>query len=167
MSYSKKIARIPLTPDGQFVVSEEKALNYILAVLFFALFCYGVGDAMYKKLKQIDYQSYVFALAIAPAIYCVRRARKKRIYIRINKTGIYQDERLITPWSDLLHAYISQKEKTKMINLMDNFLLVVEYKKDGKGIRRQLPLTNTQNRSEEEVLEAVNFFWKRYTAGSI
>lgn len=47
--------------------------------------------------------------------------------------------------------------------LQDNFVLVVEYLKDkmsDKGVRRQIPLTNTQNKSEEEVLEAVKFFWK-------
>jgi hypothetical protein len=36
--------------------------------------------------------------------------------------------------------------------------------KDGyeQGFRRTIPLTNTQNKSEEEVLEAVKFFWNEY-----
>ncbi|HQX74372.1 MAG TPA: hypothetical protein PK298_15800, partial [Chitinophagaceae bacterium] len=56
------------------------------------------------------------------------------------------------------------KEKTGIFNIVDNFILVVEYTRDGspEGFRRKIPLTNTQNKSEEEVLEAVKFFWSVY-----
>jgi hypothetical protein len=157
------MGKIPLTKDSEFVVGEEKVLNYILAALFFALFLYGVIDAL-RHFKNIDYQSYVFALALAPAIYCFRRAHNKRIYIRVNKTGIYQDEQLITDWSNLLKVFVTQKEKKGIYDISDNFILVVEYRKDGlpQGFRSKLPLTNTQNKSDEEVLEAVKFFWKEY-----
>jgi hypothetical protein len=52
--------------------------------------------------------------------------------------------------------------------LRDNFVLVVEYKKNGtkQGFRKKLPLTNTQDKSEEEVLEAVKFFWGEYKKGA-
>jgi hypothetical protein len=167
MIVNRPMAKRSLTIKDEFVVGEAKVLNYVLACLFLALFLYGLTDAVQRNFKNIDYQSYVFVLALLPAVYCLRRAQRKRIYIRINKTGIYQDEQLVTPWSGFIKAHITQKEKTKLINLMDNFLLQVEYKKDGRGFRRQIPLTNTQNRSEEEVLQAVEFFWKQYqkTAG--
>jgi hypothetical protein len=86
------------------------------------------------------------------------------VYIRVNKTGIYQDEKLITGWPNLIKTFVAQKENKKFYNIQDNFLLVVEYRKDGhsEGFRRKIPLTNTQNKSEEEVLEAVQFFWKEY-----
>ena len=58
-----------LTNDSQFVVGEEKWLNYILAFLFLALFLYGLIDAVSRQFTNIDYQSYVFALALLPAIY--------------------------------------------------------------------------------------------------
>jgi len=158
------MAKPPLTKDSQFTVGEEKVLNYVMALLFFALFLYGLMDAINRNFKKIDYQSYVFALAIAPVIYFMHRAYSKRVYIRVNKNGIYQDEKLVTGWPGLLKAYIAQKEKTGFFNIRDNFMLVVEYRKDGdkEGFRRKLPLTNTQNKSEEEVLEAVQFFWKEY-----
>lgn len=158
------MAKNPLTKGSQFVVGEEKWLNYILAFLFLALFLYGLIDAIGRNFTNIDYQSYVFALALAPAIYCFRRAHSKRVYIRVNKTGIYLDEQLVTAWSGLLKVYITQKEKKSFFSIQDNFLLVVEYKKDTvkEAFRRKIPLTNTQNKSEEEVLEAVNFFWKEY-----
>lgn len=156
--------KIPLSKDSEFLVGEEKVLNYILGSLCFALFGYGVFDAARRHFTNIDYQSFVFALALAPALLFFRKARSKRVFIRVNKTGIYQDEQFVTGWPGLLKAYIAQKEKKSFFNIQDNFLLVVEYRKDGskEGIRRKIPLTNTQNKSEEEVLEAVNFFWKEY-----
>lgn len=156
------MAKKQLTRDSEFTVGEEKILNYILGLLFLGLFAYGVIDAVKRNFKNIDYQSYVFALAIAPAVYCFARAHSKRVYIRINKKGIYQDGKLVTDWLNFLRAYLDQKEKTGFFNIKDNFLLVVEYKKDNKGFRHRIPLTNTQNKSEEDVLAAVNFFYKVY-----
>lgn len=151
-----------LTKESEFIVGEEKVLNYVLAFLFLGLFLYGLIDAIARNFKNIDYQSYVLCLALIPFVYCLRRAKSRRVYIRVNKTGIYQDEKMVTPWSGFINAHLTQKEKTKIINLQDNFLLVVEYKKEGKGVRRPIALTNTQNKSEEDVLQAVRFFWKEY-----
>lgn len=158
------MAKTTFTRDSQFVVGEEKILNYVLAALCFAIFIYGVGDAVNRHFKNIDYQSFVFALALAPAILFFRKAISNRIYIRINKTGIYHNENLVTGWSGLLKAYLAQKEKKGIFSIQDNFLLVVEYKKDDtrQAFRKKIPLTNTQNKSEEDVLAAVNFFWKIY-----
>ena len=158
------MAKIPLTKDSEFVVGEEKVLNYIMTAFFIALFLYGLIDALRRHFINIDYQSFIFGLALVPAIYCFRRAHSNRVYIRVNRTGIYKDEQLVTGWSNLLNAFITQKEKTGIFNIVDNFILVVEYIKDGspEGFRRKIPLTNTQNKSEEEVLEAVQFFWSVY-----
>lgn len=152
----------PLTENSQFIVGEEKILNYVLGALCLALFAYGLIDAISRNFRNIDYQSYVFALAIIPAIYCFRRAHSKRAYIRVNKNGLYQDGKLVTNWPNLINAYIDQKDRNTFFSIKDNFLLVVEFKKDTKGIRHKIPLTNTQNKSEEEVLQAILFFWKLY-----
>ena len=71
------MGKIPLNKDSEFMVGEEKVLNYILAALFFALFLYGLFDAARRHFRAIDYQSFIFALALAPAIYCFRRAHSK------------------------------------------------------------------------------------------
>lgn len=154
------MGKIPLSNNSEFVVGEDKVLDYILASLFFGLFLYGLIDAIRQHFTKLNYLNYLFIIALLPAILFFRKAKNRRIYIRINKTGIYQDEKLVTGWSNLLKAYITQK--ATVISIQDNFMLVVEYLKDGveKGFRRKIPLTNTQNKSEEEVLEAVKFFWK-------
>lgn len=152
----------PLSKDSEFVVGEEKILNYILATLCFALFLYGVIDAIIRHFRNIDYQSFVFALALAPAYFFFKKARSNRVYIRVNKKGIFSEGQLVTGWSGLLKASITQEEKKNFFSIQDNFILLVEYRKDGQGFRKKIPLTNTQNKSEEEVLEAVNFFWNEY-----
>jgi hypothetical protein len=158
------MAKTPLTKETEFVVGQEKVLNYVLGCIFLALFLYGLVDPIRHHFKYIDYQSIVFVLALAAAIYCFKGAQSKRVFIRINKKGIYQDEKLVTDWSGLIKVYISQKEKTGLVNLLDNFILVVEFRKDHAkaGVRRKIPLTNFQNKSEEEVLEAAQFFWSLY-----
>jgi hypothetical protein len=160
------MAKNALTNDSEFVVKEEKVLNYILAFLFFGLFLYGLIDAVMKGFAKLGYLSYVFMFALVPAIISYKKARSKTVYIRINKTGIYQYEKLITGWANFLKTYITQKEKA--MSIQDNFLLVLEYRKDGldKGFRKKIALTNTQNKSEEEVLAAIQFFWKEYKKDS-
>ena len=158
---TNRLAKTALNKNSEFLVKEEKVLNYVLAALLLALFGYGVIDAIGRKLSDIDYQSYIFFLAIFPAIYCFRRAHSQRVYIRINKKGIYQDERLVTDWAGFLKAYITQKKKS-LYTIQDHFVMVVEYRKPGttQGLRRVIPVKNTQNRSQEDVLPAVHFFWK-------
>jgi len=156
------MGKIPLNKDSEFIVGEDKVLDYIVATLFFGLFLYGLIDAILKHFVKMNYLNFLFALALAPAIILFAKAKSKRIYIRINKTGIYHDEQFVTSWSNLLHIYLDQKEV--VLTIQDNFILVVEYLKDGfeQGFRRKIPLTNTQNKSEEDVLAAVKFFWNQY-----
>lgn len=147
-----------LTNDTEFLVGEEKILNYVLAFLFFGLFAYGVADALKKGFSAITYVNYLFVLAVIPAAMAFAKARSKRVYLRINKTGIYQNEQLLTTWQTFLKAYITQKEV--VMSIRDNFQLVVEYYKDDpkKGFRRKIALTNTQNKSEEDIMKAIKFF---------
>ena len=150
-----------LTPDGQFIVGEYKLMHYFMALFFLALFGVGLYDAIARNFKNIDYQSYVFALAIIPAVLILVKVRKGTIYIRINSKGIYENERLVTQWSGLLNATLTQEEKKGIYDLGDKFILLLQYSKPGetKPLIRKIRLTNTQNKSEEEVLAAVKWFW--------
>ncbi len=154
-----------LTPSRQFIVGEYRLMLLFMSLFFLALFGYGLYDAMARNFRNIDYQSYVLALAIIPFIFTIRRLRSNRVYIRINETGIYQDERLVTRWQNLLSATLTQEEKKKIFEPGDKFILVLDYHKPGelKPLRRKIPLTNTQNKSEEEVLAAVKWFWKEWS----
>ena len=161
------MGEIPLNKNNEFIVGEDKVLDYVMASVFLALFLYGTIDAILNHFTKFTYLNFIFGIALAPALIFFAKARNKRIYIRINKTGIYQDEELVTVWSNFLKAYLDQKEI--VLSIQDNFILVVEYLKDGfdQGFRRKIPLTNTQNRSEEDVLAAVKFFWEEYQNGAV
>jgi hypothetical protein len=159
------MGKTPLSKDTEFVVGEEKVLVYILAFLFFGLFLYGLIDAILHQFTKLTYLNFIFTVALVPAIIFFRKGKSNRAYIRINKTGIYQDQQLVTAWSNFLNAYITQKEK--LLSIQDNFVLVIEYFKNDpeQGFRRKIPLTNTQNKSEEHVLEAIIFYWNEYRNG--
>jgi len=134
-------------------------LNYFIAALFFVIFIFGLVDGISTNSTALTVGS--FAVLIIAILYFIK-ARSKRIHIRINKKGLYHDEKLVTDWAHFLNATISQKER--VWSIQDNFILVVEYLKDHskKGFRRSIPLTNTQNQSEEDVLAAVKFFWNQF-----
>ncbi len=153
-----------LDANGQFVVGEYKLMHYFMALFFLALFGYGLYDAIARNFRDIDYQSYVFALAIIPAVMILIKVRKGTIYIRINSKGIYENERLVTQWSGLLNVTLTQEEKKGIYDLGDKFILLLQYSKPGetKPLIRKIRLTNTQNKSEEEVLAAVKWFWGKY-----
>lgn len=157
------MAKTQLTKESQFIVGENKGLDYVLAFLCLLLFIYGLADAIRLEFKNINASTFVFLIALFAAIVFFKKGKSKRVYIRINAKGIYQDEKLVTSWSNFLNAYINQAEK--LITVQDNFQLVVEFRKEGtdQGIRRKIPLTNTQNKSEEEVLEAIKFYWTNFT----
>ena len=154
----------PLQPNSEFTVGENKLMGYVISLLFLALFAYGVYDAARRHFRNVDYQSYLFALAIIPAIISFRRARSNRVYIRINRKGIFHHGKLVTGWADFLNARIDQEHK-RLIDIRDNFVLVVEFRKPGnprQGLRKKIPLTNSQDKSEEEVLAAVRYFWRNH-----
>lgn len=153
----------PLTRESQFVVGDEKILLIIIGILFVLFFGYGVYDAAQRGFRQIDPQSFIFAAAIFPAIICFRKARANSVHIRINRKGIYEAERLVTTWDNFIKAALIQKKKgRKIYDVRDNFQMLVQYRKEGslQILERRIDLTNTQNKSEEEVMEAVRFFWE-------
>lgn len=153
----------PLTKDSQFIVGEEKILNFILAGLFLLLFLYGLVDAISKNFKNLDYSSMVFVIGLSLSFLFFTKGRSKRIFIRVNKKGIFQDEKLVTGWADFIKASITQDQK--VFSVKDNFVLLVEFKKEKTGFRRKIPLGNTQNKSEEEVLDAVKYFSNAHSQG--
>jgi hypothetical protein len=144
----------PLTREGQFIVREERVLNYVVALIFLAVFVLACFD--WNSLK------YAVAIPLLLSGFYFFKALSKRVYIRINLRGIYQDERLVTGWDNFIKAHLTQKQV--LFSIQDNFILVVDYRKEGKPgqLRRTIPLTNTQNQSEEDVLAAVKFFLHEY-----
>lgn len=159
------MAKKALTKDCEFEVGEEKILNYILAFLFLILFVIGLVPSLKNSFSIERILDYLLLMALFPSYLFFTKARSSRVYIRVNKTGIYQDEELVTGWNQFLNAYI--KEKPVTLSWRDNFLLVIEFTREDptKGFRRFIKLTNTQNKSEEDIIAAIKFFWQLYQSG--
>lgn len=148
-----------LQPDTEFIVKEEVVLVYILTGLFVLIFIYGILDLTVFHGVKDNTSAFSFLFAIIPAIYFFRKGYQNPIALRISRVGIYEGNQLVTDWDNLIRVYVTQKEWTWR-SLQDNFLLVVEFygEQVGEGRRRKIPLTNTQNKSEEEVMYAIRFF---------
>lgn len=149
-----------LHPDSEFVVKEEIVLVYILTGLFILIFIYGILDLTVITGLKDNASAFSFLLAIVPALYFFRKGYRNPVSMRINRKGIYEGNRLITGWESLVKATITQKTDGKWRSLQDNFQLVVDFSVGGgvKPIRHIIPLTNTQNKSEEEVMSAIRYF---------
>jgi hypothetical protein len=166
-SYFDSMAKKELTKESEFVVGEEKILNYILGFLFLIIFILGLVPSVKNNISADRALDYLLMMALVPSIMFFTKARSRRVYIRVNKTGIYQDEMLVTGWDNFLNAYV--KEKPVTLRWRDNFMLVIEFTKEepGKGFRRFIKLTNTQNKSEEDIIAAILFFWKLHQSAAI
>ncbi len=151
----------PKHEGQQFTVREEKVLNYVMAVLYFAVAGVGIGMMIYNKALGGEAALLAFML---PSFLHLKKATSPQVYIRINKTGIYHMENLVTDWQHLLNAFISEGVRKRIYDTTDKFQLVVEFTKEDptKGFRKKIPLHNTQNQSEEDILTAVKYFWHLY-----
>ena len=117
-------------------------------------------DAIYNQFK--NWQSFIFVtvLSLGGSILFFTKAQSRKVYLRINKNGIYVDEQFLTDWTNFLNAYVHQPP-ARLIRIRDNFELVIEHTKPGsdKGFRKRIKLTNTQNKSEEDIIAAIKYFW--------
>lgn len=157
-SASNKNIEISLEEDGSFVVKESTTLSAIVAAFFYFLFLYGlVNTDLISDMQSPVYQKMLL-FALVPAILFSRKASSKRIYIRVNQEGIYINQFFLTSWANFIAAEYTQEEKIGSIE--DNFVLIINYYREGLGhYIKKVPLTNTQDKSEEEVIAAIRHFY--------
>jgi hypothetical protein len=141
--------------NSDFVVKENGGVFLVLGLLFLAMFIYSV---IYYVEPQVKFHFEITYLTLVPAIYFIQKAfTKKTVIIRINKKGIFYYNKLITSWTNFVKAHVTQEEKVLAIS--DNFVLLLEFRNaQGKIITEKIPLTNTQDKSEEEIIAAIRFF---------
>ena len=107
---------------------------------------------------QMNTYYYSLILVLVPALLFIFRGFLHKTVITINASGIYQYGMLITAWKDLVNARITEEDIADSIS--DNFVLLIDYYSPERGgyFERKIPLTSTQTKSEEEIMEAINFF---------
>ena len=164
MQAGSQINKPKLEKDGSFAVKESAFINSIIAAVAFAVFFY----ALYLVIKAPEGQDLFLdgfmLVAIIPAVMFTMKARSGTVYIRVDENGIFVNRQLLTSWQTFRNASFGQKEK--VMSIQDNFVLRVTYHVTGKGnFVREVPLTNTQNKSEEEVIAAIKYFYHKYQQG--
>ena len=145
-----------LKADSDFIVKESRATNYVVGivmvlVLFISLF---IGDFGWG-----NYLDGLWLLLI-PGAFFLARAKRNPTIIKINKSGFYYAGKKITDWEHFHSAVLSQDEKVGSIQ--DLFILVLEYYSlDNQTMyKTTIPLTNTQDKAEEEIVSAIDFYYK-------
>ena len=103
------------------------------------------------------------AITIIPAVIFFKKAFINDSVIKIDKTGFYYKNKFITDWKHFKGATLKQKEVPGSIK--DNFIVLLEYyKQDLSGyFIKEISLTNTQNKSEEEIMDAIKYFSEKFT----
>lgn len=140
--------------EEEFLVKESKGLR-----IFFGILLLLFGAYMFNESIIVAVIAGTLSLA---AFYM---ASRNVVIMRISKDGFYYHNRLVTSWSKFVSAKFVDEAPTltsSSLGLSDRFAVVIRYyKEDGKCYERKIPLTNTQNKSEEEVMAAIRFYSKQ------
>ncbi|MBK8710402.1 MAG: hypothetical protein IPL97_00735 [Niastella sp.] len=143
-----------------FIVSESRWINLFVGIFLSIL---SLITVYYNNFNfNVGIEIYILYLFILPGAYFIYKAIVKKQIIVINKYGFFYHGKLLTNWQNFITARYDQEEKTWTIQ--DNFVLFIEYFKPGfpKSFISKIPLTNTQDKSEEEIIAAIRFFVTNY-----
>ncbi len=148
-----------MNKEGNFVVRESVGLNFIYAAFFLAVFISLIVNFSNSYTSEDKWLSiFVGLIVLVAAIFFTMKGLKRKECIRINSEGFFYYNSYITGWENLESVELSQEEK--VVTLQDNFVLIFKYSKERNGdlYTRKIALTNTQNKSEEEILAAIKFY---------
>lgn len=158
-----KQLQLSFEKDGSFAVKEFKGLNIVGAFVFYAMFLYGLCNTKLSIQEQEPIYDKMLLLALVPALVFTKKVFSKHIYIRINTNGIYINNFFLTDWKNFRSAEYTQAKVVG--SFQDNFVLVVNYFKPEDGYyMKEIALTNTQDKAEEEIIAAIDHFYNCYQA---
>lgn len=145
-----------LHAEGDFVVRESKAINLIAGGIMLTVFFVSMAFGDY------GWSNYLFALCIflIPGAIAIAKGRRNGIIITINKTGFYYAGKQVTDWNLFYDAVVQDKRAPGSYN--DNFVLDIRFYSADHSLlyTKSIPLTNNQDKAEEEIIEAINFYYK-------
>jgi hypothetical protein len=167
--YFQKISNKKLEPNGSFYVKDSKGCNITMGALFLVAFLGIVYVDNFNTGELSIYQMLYFS--IIPAVYLIRRAIVNKTIITINKNGFYYFEKLITNWHNFIDAVIIQDEENRGIpyDVTDRFMLLIRYGKIGHSgfYGRKILMTAVMDKSEEEIMAAIKFYYEHRTPDMI
>lgn len=167
--YFQKIATKDFDPDGSFYVKDSKGCNMIMGVSFLTAFVLTVYIDRFNTNSLSIYQ--LLYLAVLPGVYLIRRSIINKIIITINKHGFYYLEDLVTDWNNFIDAFVTQDEENRKVpyDVTDRFMLVIRHGKVGSSgyFIRKILMTAVMDKSEEEIMAAIKFYYNHRDLGII
>jgi hypothetical protein len=136
------------------IVKESAVVLTITAIVFICML-----GCIFEYNTNLGVWGYVIvALLVPTAFYFIRKKIQKAVMI-INKTGIIYYGKLITDWKHFKSAKIDQLP-LGLGDPRDKVVLVVYFFNpvQNKLFEQKLRLNNTFNKSEEQILAAIEAF---------
>lgn len=150
---------------ADFVIKESVGVNIFAAAVFYVLFFYTLFSTTVSQPGEVTLVDKMLFLTLIPALLYTAKAFKSQPYLTVNKNGIFIGRLHLTIWSNFISAEVVERQVPGRIT--DNFILIIEYYRDGLGhYVKELPMTNTQNKSEEEILEAIQQHYNQFREGA-
>jgi hypothetical protein len=167
--YFQKISISNFNPDGNFYVKDSKGCNMTMGSLFLVAFILTVYIDRFNANDLSIYQ--LLYLSIIPGLYLIKRGFTNKIILTINKNGFYYFEKQVTDWNNFIDAFVTQDEENRSIpyDVTDRFMLVIRYGKIGHTgyFARKILMTATMDKSEEEIMAAIKFYYEHRDPGTI
>jgi hypothetical protein len=151
---------VTLNKDGDFIVKESATYNILIGAVFLLLSILAVINFINEAnpAAKIKFFFGILSITLPPAILFVVKGLMGKTVITINKSGIYCFGVLKTNWSNFIEACVTQDEIPGSIE--DNFVLMLHFYKDGEEgpFEAKIPLRNTLDKSEEQIIAAIKYF---------
>lgn len=145
-----------LTEHSSFVVKESVVLNLVIGVVSLVMFL----SAFFEPVTDEGFQFKVTYLMLVPAVLFFIKGLSNRTCMVINRQGLYHYGKLVTNWDNFIDAVVTQDPRPGSIQ--DRFVLLVRYRMyETRVFQSKIALPNTQNKAEEEIIEAIRFFSTR------
>jgi hypothetical protein len=142
--------------ESDFMVKESKKMHLIIGIFFFIF-----------SLAAFSVSLVMGGILLIFSIGMLVKSTKDQTIMKINREGIYYYGQLLTDWDNFISSEFIDELPLPSSNsngLSDQFFLMIKYYKEGFPgyYGRKIRLTNTQDKSEEEIVAAITFYFKHY-----
>jgi hypothetical protein len=148
-----------LDAEKDFSVKESKTINFIAGGIMLAVFFISMLYGDY------GWSNYIFSvcLFLVPGAIAVVRGRRNSTIMTINKIGFFYGGKQVTTWPLFYDAVVH--DRTAVGSYKDNFVLDLRYYSPDFSLiyTYSIPLTNTQDKGEEGIIEAIKFYYATST----
>lgn len=148
------MAKPKLNWDEDFHVKESKSINFMAGGIMVAVFFVSMAFGDY------GWSNYIFGLGLflIPGAIAIAKGRRNATLITINKEGFYYGGKLISDWKLFCDAAVYDRRAPGRFK--DNFVMDLRYYSPDYTLiyTLSIPLTNNQDKAEEEIIEAITFY---------